>query len=60
MFNVKHAEGGFMGSTSWVQTESQDVVIYAEGIEHVSEPEKLLSEFQGILMPVGRAVLPTP
>jgi 2-polyprenyl-3-methyl-5-hydroxy-6-metoxy-1,4-benzoquinol methylase len=60
MFKSKGACAIFLDSCSAIPDCSQDVVICAEVIEHVAEPEKIMQEITRILKPGGRCVISTP
>lgn len=42
------------------ESESYDIVVSSEVIEHVTEPERLLKEAARILKPAGKIILTTP
>ena len=43
-----------------LESNSIDCVVLSEVIEHVAEPEKILSEIQRVLKPEGKVVISTP
>lgn len=60
MFKTKGARAIFLESSCTIADCSQDLVICAEVIEHVMEPEKLMQEITRILKPGARCVISTP
>jgi ubiquinone/menaquinone biosynthesis C-methylase UbiE len=56
----KNAGLVFLSNSTSLPTESVDVVVCAEVIEHVDDPEQLLSEIYRLLKPNGRLIITTP
>jgi SAM-dependent methyltransferase len=57
---LRGQEAQLFASTAGMAGCTYDVVISAEVIEHVYEPELLLAEIRRLLKPGGRAVITTP
>ncbi len=56
----KNLDGIFHTSTDSLLDHSFDRIVCTEVIEHVSEPNKLLTEIQRLIKPEGLAVISTP
>jgi len=60
MFMDKKAKAVFVGDIAEILDNSQDVVVSAEVIEHISEQDIFLKEIWRVLKPGGRLVITTP
>jgi ubiquinone/menaquinone biosynthesis C-methylase UbiE len=60
MFRKKHVPATFLESSTLVPDESHDIVICADVIEHVRDPDGLVAEISRVLKPNGRTVISTP
>jgi 2-polyprenyl-3-methyl-5-hydroxy-6-metoxy-1,4-benzoquinol methylase len=61
IMNAENKAGlDFFADTASLPPESADVVVCAEVIEHVDDPEKLLGEIRRLLKPSGRLIITTP
>jgi SAM-dependent methyltransferase len=60
MFRLRGGKAKFLSRIEDVTSESQDVIICSEVIEHVLDVDSLLTEAKRTLKPGGRMILSTP
>ncbi len=58
--NLTFSEGMLPEALNSIPDNSVDVVISFETLEHISEPETLLAEFNRVLTPGGRVIVSVP
>jgi SAM-dependent methyltransferase len=60
MFHKKGGQAKYLGDLADVSSDSQDVVICSEVIEHVEDSENLLRDAKRVIKPGGRIIISTP